>query len=399
MSNLISAKMRSSVKLICVLAYFFIPSFLYSQSVRAILEETKKKIYSIENCEEVYFNINPKGLDTTFSTFKCYFQKNILDSVFGYSFISEEHLKNNVYGSVYDGFQGVWINPDSTFHIRNKDVFLSNAGDFLITTGALIKTILSSDSVKISLEPDIIINNTLHFVIHVECPNMIGLGFIIKTIHQNTPTQIDLTINSVNYFPQVIKHQIDYPMFNMTNTTILVADTITMVEKKYAEFDYSDFIPNGYRPLSSENEKIRLDTKNPPLWKLQSLSGESISLLSLRGKVVLVDFFSLWCGPCRKATPEIDKMREEFSEVNIVFLGIDVSKRTNKKELQKYVDENNIKYPFLIDGEKVESDYGIFGIPTFILFNKQGQVSYIKTGFSNNVIEEIRNEITKLIAN
>ncbi|MCH5378002.1 MAG: TlpA family protein disulfide reductase, partial [Planctomycetes bacterium] len=95
---------------------------------------------------------------------------------------------------------------------------------------------------------------------------------------------------------------------------------------------------------------------------------------SYRGKVVLVDFWATWCGPCRAAMPHVKELYTELHEKGFDVVGVNLDK--DQEQLAKYLDENEIAWANLIGDEarEVAKKYGVSAIPTMILVDRDGTV-------------------------
>ncbi|RLD15450.1 MAG: thiol-disulfide oxidoreductase [Caldiserica bacterium] len=127
----------------------------------------------------------------------------------------------------------------------------------------------------------------------------------------------------------------------------------------------------------SETNKPKLDTSNrkeAPDFTLSTLDGGVISLSELRGKVVLLDFWATWCGPCRRSTPIIVSIYNEYHKRGFVALGINLDRENDMDKVAQYVNENNMDYPILINAFSVAEVYKVTGIPRFVLIDKQGRI-------------------------
>lgn len=105
--------------------------------------------------------------------------------------------------------------------------------------------------------------------------------------------------------------------------------------------------------------------------------GKMVSLSDFPGKVVVVDVWATWCGPCRTEIPHLKKLEEEMREKDVVFLGVSLDEKKNK---QKWLDviktEGLHGVQLFADGwSKITKDYKITGIPRFLVFDKQGHIA------------------------
>ena len=90
-----------------------------------------------------------------------------------------------------------------------------------------------------------------------------------------------------------------------------------------------------------------------------------------KGKLILLDFWSTWCPPCRIEAPELQKVYKEMKHHNIEFIGIAVWDEEEK--IRDFIKEFNVNYPNLIDANgRVAIDYGVRGVPEKYLINREG---------------------------
>lgn len=121
----------------------------------------------------------------------------------------------------------------------------------------------------------------------------------------------------------------------------------------------------------------KLDTSNrkeAPDFTLSTLDGGVISLSDLKGKVVLLDFWATWCGPCRRSTPIIVYIYNKYHNKGFVALGINLDRESDMDNVAEYVNENKIDYPVLINAFNVAQVYKVTGIPRFVLIDKEGRI-------------------------
>ncbi len=133
-----------------------------------------------------------------------------------------------------------------------------------------------------------------------------------------------------------------------------------------------------------------------PSFRLPDLQGRSVSLDQFRGKVVLVDFWATWCGPCRMSMPLLERLQHEFAE-EMVLLAVNLQEPLD--EVQSYVQQRKIGSIVLLDANgDVGMAYGSESIPMQVLIDRQGILRHILVGYHSRMDEELRSEIRKLIA-
>ena len=129
---------------------------------------------------------------------------------------------------------------------------------------------------------------------------------------------------------------------------------------------------------------------------LKSNSGENVRLAEQQGKVVMLNFWASWCGPCRKEMPLLDGLYQRYQEVGFVLYGINVEKNTGDAE--KLLKDLGTSFPILWDGDsKVSKLYDVNAMPTTIMIDKDGKVRYVNRGYKAGDEEKYREQINELI--
>jgi peroxiredoxin len=133
--------------------------------------------------------------------------------------------------------------------------------------------------------------------------------------------------------------------------------------------------PAGAREVSSlDNQGVDLTGHEAADFTLNDLDGKPVTLKDLRGKVVLLDFWATWCGPCRIEMPRLEALHKELKAKGLVVLGI--NQREEATRARAYIERSGYSFPILLDKEGVASDaYQVSAIPTLLVIDKAGKVS------------------------
>ena len=137
--------------------------------------------------------------------------------------------------------------------------------------------------------------------------------------------------------------------------------------------------------LSQEEalSKVLGDINKAPDFKLTAMNDSVYTLSKLEGKVVLINFWATWCGPCRMEIPEFNEMHKSYHERGLEILGISVS--DNKKQLKNFAKSFAVNYPLLYGGaremNKIMKDYGgVYAVPSSFLVGKNGNIVWSYPG-------------------
>jgi len=134
-----------------------------------------------------------------------------------------------------------------------------------------------------------------------------------------------------------------------------------------------------------------------PNFKLPRLerSGD-IQLKSYRGKVVYVDFWASWCGPCRLSLPELNKLRKQYRKKGFEVIAINLDE--DKDDAMEFLKEFPVAFPTARDVKGTTPDkYGLQGMPTAYLIDRKGKVSLVHEGFKKTDSAELKHKIAALL--
>ena len=129
-----------------------------------------------------------------------------------------------------------------------------------------------------------------------------------------------------------------------------------------------------------------------PDFTLQDLSGHPVTLSSYRGqKVVLMDFWATWCGPCRMAMPSLQDLADKFKDHSLEILSVNQGESAD--QVRNFVERRKYTFHAVLDqGQAVGDKYGVRAIPTLVLVDKKGVVQWMRVGYSAN-----EDDLTQLV--
>lgn len=132
-----------------------------------------------------------------------------------------------------------------------------------------------------------------------------------------------------------------------------------------------------------------------PDFVLKSATGKNIRLSEYKGRVVMLNFWATWCGPCAQEIPHLNKLHESLDPDDFELLGINLDEDQSKAI--RLADELDVNFPILFDKENdVSRSFAIDAMPTTIIIDRAGKVRHINRGFKKGYIERYHAQVQAL---
>lgn len=126
-------------------------------------------------------------------------------------------------------------------------------------------------------------------------------------------------------------------------------------------------------------EKIAPDGLAPD-FTLKDIRGKTVTLRALKGKVVFLNFWATWCGPCVLEMPTMEKLHQEYASKGLVILAINF--RESREDVKAFLDKHMLTFTTLLSPDgKVFELYRAWGLPSSMIINKKGQAVGKATGY------------------
>ena len=157
------------------------------------------------------------------------------------------------------------------------------------------------------------------------------------------------------------------------------------------------YVLNARWIVPATARKVAAAGKHPqaPPFELTDLTGAKLSLEDYKGKVVLLDFWATWCGPCREEIPWFVQLQEKYSGQGFSVIGVAV--QDSPDSVNKFYKDFHLNYPVAMGDQTVSSLYGgILGLPTSFVIGRDGMIYAEHTGTTSSEVFE--KEIQQLLA-
>jgi thiol-disulfide isomerase/thioredoxin len=146
--------------------------------------------------------------------------------------------------------------------------------------------------------------------------------------------------------------------------------------------------------------QARISVQNPVAarnFSVPTLDGANQALITLKGKVVLLNFWATWCGPCRAEMPSMEILYQHFKSSDFVMLAVDIQE--TREEVTAFIKEMGLSFPVGLDiSGRAGSLYNISAIPTSYIIDRDGYIVATVRGSINWNTPEVFSAFEKLIA-
>lgn len=130
-----------------------------------------------------------------------------------------------------------------------------------------------------------------------------------------------------------------------------------------------------------------------PNWTEPTASGSHLTLDSLRGKVVYLNFFATWCPPCNDEAPSLNALQKHYASKGLQIVGVD--ELENAAKARSFIAKYGLVYPAVVDSGTLETQYAVNGLPVHVFIGRAGTIRRIVVGEMSAT--EMRAEVRRLL--
>ena len=413
--------MKHSLK--AVLAWAAVAVMLAGCNSQPTAEEVLRKSYQkCQSIQEGHYEMSRRmkymsGNDTTLSRYTCDFKKLPDDTIYGKAF--------NYFQETWDPDNGSWDSGWSYHYLYTGNDYAY----FDDSTGTLMSCDLWAADIIRERH-----NRTFYTTLATKScypiPNEERLAdstysySLSETRLDGKPCYLVGILCPVDDEPdtvfgmQTLRYEINLWIDKKDYLPLQYAIVFDVLEQQDAMCQYEECRLVDFRPVADAS-KLTLESipaevtlkdyepyKEPeplpegspaPDWSLPTLTGDTIRLADLKGKVVMLDFFYKSCAPCCAAMPVLQSLHEKYKDKGFVMIGIDPIDDPVKDEMADFLAKRDITYTVLFAERELSSTYRIAGYPTMYFLDREGKIAKIHRGFRKGIEEELEADLVKLL--
>ncbi len=152
-------------------------------------------------------------------------------------------------------------------------------------------------------------------------------------------------------------------------------------EKGFLEA-YQQEVPEANKAL------LALIGKTLPPFSLPTFNNTFVSSEDFKGKVVLLDFWEVWCGPCVASMPKVQELHNKYKNKDLLVYGI-INETDQLEPSKLLVEKKKILFPMLIGNNKIKEDFHLDAVPLYVVIDKEGKISFVHEGYSDEIEKAI----------
>jgi len=376
---------------------------------KSIIRQSRQKCQSIQ-CGHYEMERRMKYMsdkDTTVERQYCHFKKVPTDTIFGKYFLMG-NPDGSDWNSLYTGNELVDFNDgtgtnmptaewaNEIIHSRRNYEFyepLTEQSTFVLMSDEL----LAESNYTYDMQETTIDGRPCYqVVINGPTSDEPDANFGMKIIRNETTLWIDkedyLQVRYSNAYDIVegLDTMYQYEECRLLSFEPTVDESLLTLNAVPANVKLSNYVPyEAPKPLRKRSVA--------PDWALPTLSGDTLSLSDLRGKVVLIDFFYKSCAPCCAALPALQRLHEKYKDRGFVMVGIDPFDDPDEDAMADFLSKRGVNYTVAFADRELAETYHVSGYPTLFFVNRKGKIMQVYVGYSKDMEAEIERQLLKML--
>ena len=389
--------MKKTAIFILLLALLILQACKTDYTNKAYLE---KVLNNLEQIKSATYTVKTQGWapgDTAaYATYYKYIKEyaNSADTTIGASYVSLLQSDTTQMTFSYDGNRRAVVYEDykriviDSFNVRKLPMRPVTPPFFNYTKSIIKYALETSDSISLNLED---LGDSVHLKLEIfenKTVEFFGKAhyYVDRFGFGENVSRFEIWINKSNDLPfKVFREQPhDITLRTCTNVELNKIYIKDFVDTDYFQADYA-VVPYG---IGKRTKKSDFLNKKAPDWTLKDADNNIIALKDLKSKVLLLQFTSVSCGPCRASIPFLKQLQTEYDIEDFDFIAIEAFAK-NSNVLKSYQLRNRFDYKFLMSNKDLNKSYQIQAVPVFFILDKNRIVRKVVNGYSETTTDEI----------
>jgi thiol-disulfide isomerase/thioredoxin len=220
--------------------------------------------------------------------------------------------------------------------------------------------------------------------------------------------------NRVTFVPEQVESNVlsgTSPLLGFGRVELQTVDQLFMglaIDQATADLPFQWKLKKSADPLApkegaegseggTEGLESALVGKPAPEIELKSLDGQQFQLTSKKGKIIILDFWASWCGPCLQVMPQVDRVAHEFEEQGVLLFAVNLEETPEK--VKAAMERLKLSTTVLLDQDgRVAEKYGATSIPQTVIIDREGKVVRLYVGGSSRFDEQLRTALKSVLS-
>ena len=368
-------------RLTLLLVFILLPSFFLAQTAAEIIEKYKSSIEKIEN---ISYDVRQLDTFTTGTVWEhlgeVFLERRAEDTLFGFHYYATKDTIERE--AMYDGKWEFQIFPN-----QKKYRLDSNPGKHILGSpgGQLVvpEIMYYQDD---TIVPALVIEKDYYLLLY-DFPDLnTEPGSKHSPIMDRTKK---IYLDKASFLPVKIINRL--VSLGKVQAITRILSNLRLNQDSHKQQIDKAFLKN-YKPQINKPSKDfhkELISSKVKDFRLTTFDGNAVSLQEQEGKVLLLDFWEVWCAPCVQSMPKVQQIQEQYKDDGLIVLGIILDEKS-KDSAQLLLRHKKISFLQAMGNKEILAYFKVNAIPQYVLLDKAGKIRFIYQGYDDAIEEEIK---------